>query len=134
MKEAIIILEKTNTGYSAYSPLIEGVITVGNSVEETKANMLEAIEMRVELSKEFNEPLPDVLKEEYEVKFKTDIPTFFEWMSGVMTKTGLATIAGLNRDLVNQYANGKKKPGPKQLIKIENAIHQLGRDLLTINF
>lgn len=134
MQTLQVILEKTNTGYSAYSPQVDGVITVGDSIEETKSNMLEAIDMLVEASAEFNEPLPEVLKEDYEISFKIDLPTFFEWMSGIMTKTGIATIAGLNRDLVNQYANGMKKPGPKQLIKIEQAVHNLGSDLLSVSF
>jgi predicted RNase H-like HicB family nuclease len=134
METVQVIMEKTNTGYSAYSPQADGVITVGDSIEETKTNMLEAIEMLIDTAKEFDESLPEILQGEYQVKFKIDVPTFFEWMSGVMTKSGIATIAGLNRDLVNQYANGIKTPGPKQLGKIEKAIHNLGSDLLSISF
>jgi predicted RNase H-like HicB family nuclease len=134
METVQVIMEKTNTGYSAYSPHVDGVITVGDSIEETKTNMLEAIEMLIDTAKEFDESLPEILQGEYQVKFKIDVPTFFEWMSGVMTKSGIATIAGLNRDLVNQYANGIKTPGPKQLGKIEKAIHNLGSDLLSISF
>ena len=43
-----IIIEPTCTGFSAYSPDLEGCITVGESVEETKNNMQEAIELYLE--------------------------------------------------------------------------------------
>jgi len=81
--------------------------------------------------------LPEALQGEYRLNFTIDLPTFFEWMDGVMTKTGIANIAGMNRDLVNYYANGRRKPGQKQLFKIETALHKLGHDLpgcSTVNF
>jgi len=41
----LIILEKTSTGYSAYSPDLPGCVSAGNTAEETEANMREAIEL-----------------------------------------------------------------------------------------
>jgi transcriptional regulator with XRE-family HTH domain len=40
----------------------------------------------------------------------------------------------MNESLISQYANGRKKPGPKQLKKIENAIHRFASDLCAISF
>jgi len=44
----LIILEKTSTGYSAYSPDLPGCVTVGDTAEKTEANMREAIEFHIE--------------------------------------------------------------------------------------
>ncbi len=44
----LIILEKTSTGYSAYSPEVPGCMATGETQEETKANMAEAIEFHLE--------------------------------------------------------------------------------------
>jgi len=44
----LIILEKTSTGYSAYSPDLPGCISAGDSAEDTEANMREAIEFHIE--------------------------------------------------------------------------------------
>jgi predicted RNase H-like HicB family nuclease len=43
-----IIIEPTDTGFSAYSPDLDGCITVGETVEQTKSNMEEAIELYLE--------------------------------------------------------------------------------------
>ena len=44
----LIILEKTKTGYSAYSPDLPGCVTTGGTQEETEQNIREAIEFHLE--------------------------------------------------------------------------------------
>ncbi len=44
----LIILEKTETGYSVYSPDLPGCIATGKTQEETQNNMQEAIEFHIE--------------------------------------------------------------------------------------
>ena len=39
----LIVIEKTETGYSAYSPDLPGCVTTGATREETEKNMHEAI-------------------------------------------------------------------------------------------
>jgi predicted RNase H-like HicB family nuclease len=48
MKEYLIVIEKTNTGYSSFSPDIPGCIATGATKEETEKNMKDAIEFHVE--------------------------------------------------------------------------------------
>lgn len=47
-KKYLIVIEKTETGYSAYSPDIDGCISTGGTKEEVEMNMLEAIEFHLE--------------------------------------------------------------------------------------
>ncbi len=47
MTEYLIIIEPTDTGYSAYAPDLPGCITVGDTIEETRAFMKEAIGLYV---------------------------------------------------------------------------------------
>ena len=44
----LIILEKTSTGYSAYSPDLPGCVSAGDTAEDTETNMREAIEFHIE--------------------------------------------------------------------------------------
>jgi predicted RNase H-like HicB family nuclease len=43
-----IIIEDAGTNYSAYVPDLPGCITTGNTIEEIKRNMTEAIELHLE--------------------------------------------------------------------------------------
>ena len=56
----LMILEKTETGYSAYSPDLPGCIATGASAEETENNMRDAIEFHIEGMREegLDIPLP----------------------------------------------------------------------------
>lgn len=43
-----VVIEKDEQGYYAYSPELKGCQTQGNSLEEVKANIQEAVELYVE--------------------------------------------------------------------------------------
>ena len=44
----LIVFEKTGTGYSAYSPDIDGCVATGSTKDEVERNMKEAIEFHLE--------------------------------------------------------------------------------------
>ena len=44
----LIVVEQTNTGYSAYSPDLPGCVATGRTREEVEKNMREAIEFHID--------------------------------------------------------------------------------------
>jgi len=48
MKKYLIIIEKTQTGYSAYSPDVPGCGSTGQTKEEVERNIQEAIQFHIE--------------------------------------------------------------------------------------
>jgi predicted RNase H-like HicB family nuclease len=48
MKKYLIVVEKTGTGYSAYSPDLDGCVATGTTREEVESQMREAIEFHLE--------------------------------------------------------------------------------------
>ncbi len=54
----LIIIEKSETGYSAYSPDLAGCVSTGTTVEETEMNMREAIEFHIDGLKEDGYDIP----------------------------------------------------------------------------
>ena len=44
----LVVIEKTGTGYSAYSPDIDGCVATGSTRDEVEKNMKEAIEFHLE--------------------------------------------------------------------------------------
>ena len=43
-----IVLEKSTTGYSAFSNDLQGLVTVGDSIDEVKENFKEVIELQAD--------------------------------------------------------------------------------------
>ncbi len=59
MHRFLIIIEKANGNYSAYSPDLPGCIATGATREEAEKNMHEAIEIHVRGLIEDNLPVPE---------------------------------------------------------------------------
>jgi predicted RNase H-like HicB family nuclease len=59
MYRFLIVIEKANNNYSAYSPDLSGCVATGATREEAEKNMYEAIEMHVQGLLEDNLPIPE---------------------------------------------------------------------------
>jgi predicted RNase H-like HicB family nuclease len=59
MKKYLIVIEKTGTGYSAYSPDLEGCVATGTTREEVESQMQEAISFHLESMAQNGEPIPE---------------------------------------------------------------------------
>ena len=54
-----VIIEQTETGYSAYSPDVPGCAAVGDTEEETRQNFQAALVAHFEAMREIGEPIPE---------------------------------------------------------------------------
>ncbi len=54
----LIVIEKTNTGFSAYSPDVLGCIAASETIESTVENMKLALRVHLKSMREDNEPIP----------------------------------------------------------------------------
>lgn len=59
MHRFLVIIEKANRNYSAYSPDLPGCIATGETRQETEKNMHEAIRMHVHGLMEDKLPVPE---------------------------------------------------------------------------
>ena len=59
----LIVVERTRTGYSAYSPDLPGVITTGETRDAVEENMREAIAFHIEGLRLEGMPVPEPTSE-----------------------------------------------------------------------
>jgi len=59
MYRFLVIIEKADGNFSAYSPDLPGCVATGKTSEEVEQNMYEAIEMHIRGLVEDNSPVPD---------------------------------------------------------------------------
>lgn len=101
-----------------------GVYGAGDTVEETKENLLEGLK----LYKEENEELPEQLKGEYEVVFTFDVSGFLKYYSKFVSFAGMREITGVNQKQLWSYANGYRNPNKETSEKILNSIRAFGKE------
>ncbi|MGC8866579.1 MAG: type II toxin-antitoxin system HicB family antitoxin [Bacteroidales bacterium] len=59
MYRFLIVIEKANGNYSAYSPDLPGCVATGATREEAEKNMYEAIEMHIKGLRKDGLPIPE---------------------------------------------------------------------------
>lgn len=119
-----MIVEKTKTGYSAYAEKYP-VYTAGSSLEELKANILEALNLHFERQGK--------RVKEKDLKITLDLPQFFEFYKVINAKA-LSERIGMNQSLLAQYISGIKKPSATQTQRILQGVQQIGSELAAIRF
>lgn len=127
------IIEKAENNYSAYFEGLDGVISVGDTLEEIRVNLSEALNVYIEAAKEMGCEIPEFLKGEYEIQFSMDVQSLLEYYEGVFTKAGLERLTGINQKQLWHYAKGISRPRRAQAKRIENALHKLGAELSSIS-
>jgi predicted RNase H-like HicB family nuclease len=123
VKKVKVIVEKTNTGFSAYCDDYP-IFTTARTIPELTDNALEAANLyfedkQIELTHD-------------NLKFEIDFKQFFQYYK-VLNSKFLADKIGMNPSLLSQYVQGHKKPSEKQTEKILSGIHQIGQELSEIN-
>lgn len=59
MHRFLVVIEKTDGNYSAYSPDLPGCVATGDTREEVERNIYEAIQMHVQGLRDDNLPVPE---------------------------------------------------------------------------
>lgn len=122
-KKIKMIVEKTDTGFSAYSQE-QSIYTTGRTISELIENAYEAANLFFEDEK--------IQISQENLKFEIDFKQFFRYYKVINSKF-LADKIGMNPTLLSQYVQGHKKPSNAQTEKILAGIHQIGKELTEIN-
>ena len=94
MERVMVEIEHTGHNYCAHTPLLLGCVSTGNTLDEIKKNIKEAIKFHVEGSIEDEEGdlIPDVFKGEYELVYKLSTRASSKTRSNVYTKTAAKVV------------------------------------------
>ena len=133
MQQLQATIESLEGNYSAFIQELDGVVATGSTIEEIKANLLDAVDDYVETCKELGCDLPETLKGDYRIEFTMDVKSLLALYEGIFTKAGLERLTGINQKQLWHYANGNSVPRRAQVLKIENALHRLGNELISIH-
>jgi len=130
MKTITMVLEATSDSVWACSENEEGIYGVGDTIQECKQSVLECIELMKQ--KDPGCEIPEFLKGEYQIVYKYNMESLLQYYKGIFTNSALERLTGINQKQIQHYAVGLHKPRKKQTEKIQNALHDLGRELLSI--
>jgi len=131
MNQIYVVIEKSSDHFSAYAENVEGIYASGENVEEVK----QSVEDAIRLLKENNTPenIPKALKGRYKLVYKFDTQSLLSYYKKIFTKAALERMTGINQKQIQHYASGLKAPRAAQTKKIESALHNLGKELMSVH-
>jgi predicted RNase H-like HicB family nuclease len=133
MHKIQVIIEKSRTGYSAYVPVLQGCVSTGSTIEETKQSIRVGIPFHLGGLQQDGIEIPVEFMGHYNLQFTFDVETFLQHYHKIFSRRALSRLTGINESLLSQYASGLKRPRPAQAKRIEKGLHQLANELLQIN-
>ena len=135
MEKVQITINRAKDGtYSAYCNEHPALFGSGATPQKAKYELVETLRLVKEDGKEKAFIYPSWLDGEYELITNWDVQTMLEYYTGIITPTALGNISGIHPKQIWAYAHGISHPRKSQICKIQNAIHNLGRELLNSSF
>lgn len=126
VKNYTAIIEKTGTGFSGYFKEIDGVISIGDTINEIKNNLKSALKTFLEYLNEMG--LSNLKIKDVEINYVVDMKQFFEYFN-MINKSSFADYIGINRSLFRQYTSGLTSVSDKKMLHISKGLHKLADDI-----
>jgi predicted RNase H-like HicB family nuclease len=133
MEKVIVEVSYTGKNYSAHIPILPGCVTTGSSLIEIRKHIEEIVPFHIEGMQEDNDEYPSVFNGKYEFIYKLSTETLINEFSGIFTKAALSRVTGINERQLWHYAAGVRHPRQVQRKRIVNGLHQLGKELLSVD-
>ena len=134
MDKVIVNVAKTPEGYSASIDILPGwILGTRGSFSDFKVELQESVDIFIEWAKEDNEEYPDVFNGEYVFEYKFNVESLMYCYSGILSRSALSRLTGINEKQLGHYACGRSRPRQAQKIKITEALHRLGNELLAVS-
>ena len=135
MKNVDIMINVARDGfYCAYCDEYPALFGGGSSPDAAVEELKETLRMVKEDGREAALFYPDWLDGDHNLQTHWNVETMLRYYSGVRTPTALGNLSGIHPKQIWSYMHGKSKPRKAQVLRIQNAVHQLGRQLLDITF
>lgn len=113
-----------------YPALFGGGVAPETAIEELR----ETLRITREDGREKAFIYPDWLDDDYELTPTWDVESFLRYYSGIITPTALGKLSGIHPKQLWSYMHGRSKPRQTQIDRIQEAVHQLGRQLMEVSF
>ena len=118
--------------YGAYSEELAGCVATHKTLEGVKQAYLEALEFHMEGLRADGDAIPSVLHRKYRLDFVLNVRALLHYFEGVLTRSALSRITGINERQLGHYITGHRKPRPDQRNKIVEGLHRIGKEINSV--
>jgi|SRR5690554_6265774 len=132
MKKLTVIVEKTDTGFSAYIKEMDGVISVGATMTELKDSLNEGLFHEIEYINETEGK--NISVSDFELNYTIDLKQFFDYFKVINKSAFAEDYLDINKSLFRQYTKGLAPLSDKKVLHISRGLHKLANELEDVTF
>ena len=113
---------------------LNGIIVVTNkTLEGLKKDFLESLHFHIEGCINGGDELPEwLITGQYELNYILETSALIHSLDGILTRSAIARVTGINERQIGHYASGHRTPRPQQREKIINGIRTISRELESV--
>lgn len=121
-----------NKNYGATVDLLPGCVAVDETLSGVKDGIKSAIEMHLNAMREDGDNIPAAFNSDFDLDFEMDARALLHHYEGIITRTGLSKLTGINEKQLGHYAQGLRTPRAAQRDKLILGFHKIGKELLEV--
>jgi len=113
---------------------LNGIIVVTNkTLDGLKNDFQESLQFHIEGCIKGGDQLPEwLVSGQYELNYILETSALLHSLDGILTRSAIARVSGINARQIGHYASGLKNPRPKQREKIITGIQRISKDLAMV--
>jgi len=132
-----VLVGWSNKNYSAttddYNRLNGIVIATGSTFEELQREFESALKFHIEGCLADGDSLPEwLLSSNYKTEYELAISALLHRLDGILTRSAIARVSGINERQLGHYALGIRNPRPEKRKQIIDGIHQISKELALV--
>lgn len=136
MEKINVIIGWSGNNYAAHAQgdeLNGVVVATHKTLEGVKSEFESALQFHIEGCMKDGDLLPEWLSSgNYKLDYELEVPALLHSLDGVLTRSAIARVSGINAKLIGHYASGHRTPRPQQRKKIIDGIHEISRELASV--
>jgi len=126
-----------NKNYSAttddYDRLNGIIMATGVTYEDLQKKFVSALTFHVNGCLADGDSLPEwLLSGEYKIEYELETSALLHRLDGILTRSAIARVSGINERQIGHYALGIRKPRPEKRKQIIDGIHQISKELALV--
>lgn len=118
--------------YGAGSNEIPGCVATHSTLDGVKKAYTESVALHLEAMRVDGDEIPQVLQGAFELEFELNTLAILHYFNGILTRSALSRVTGINERLLGHYATGHRNPRPAQRQRIIDGIRKIGAEINSV--
>jgi hypothetical protein len=122
-----VYVAKMPNNCGAYIDEVDGFVIASDNIKALEKELHEALQFHIEGLYDYE--IQPWMQGQWEFVYHYDIGSLLEKYDGIFNQSSFARAVGINDTLMKQYLLGLKKPGKKQILKINSNLRTFAENL-----